>query len=71
MTIDKKKNLKLFIILFFLLVSVLFIYISVKKYKEIQDQSKASQPITINLLTSVHPDLSWSFTAGKKKITIN
>ena len=66
MTIDKKKNLKLFIIL----VSVLFIYISVKKYKEIQDQSKASQPITINLLTSVHPDLSWSFTAVKKKITI-
>jgi len=68
MNIDILKKLKLFLILFFLLVFVYFFYIFLNKFQENFFLTKASEPIIINLLTSVHPNLPWRFQTPKKKI---
>ena len=69
MIIRKKKYLKLFSILFFLIVVVFLVNIFVKKLEK--DAAKALEPININLLTSVHPSLPWSFRAIETTITVN
>ena len=70
MTISKKKYFQLFLILIFLVVFALIFYISINKLQEKKDEAKASEPIIVNLLTSVHPNLPWDFKALEKKITI-
>ena len=67
MNILKAKNLKIFLILIIFFV-VFFIFLS--KFQEKKEESKASEPIVVNLLTSVHPNLSWNFSAIEKKIMI-
>ena len=67
MTIPKAKNLK---ILSILIVFFILFFISLSKFKEKKDESKASEHIIINLLTSVHPNLPWNFSAVEKKIII-
>jgi len=66
MIIKKKKKLKLFLILIPL---VIFIFL-LNKFQKIESRSKILEPITINLLTSVHPKLLWSFVPLKQKILI-
>ena len=47
---------------------ILIFYIAINK---IQKENKvALKPISINLLTSVHPDLSWNFQPVKSKIIV-
>ena len=68
MIISKKKYLKLFFILFFLIIIVSLgnlISIQLKK-----NTAKTNEPIVINLLTSVHPNLPWKFKSLNKKIII-
>jgi len=64
---SKKKYFKLFLI-FLVIFSLFYIYIN-ELYKKKED-TKTSEPITINLLTSVHTNLPWSFESLQKKITI-
>ncbi len=63
----KKKKFTIYIILFFLLILTLFFLFinNQKKEKEL-----ALKPISINLLTSVHPKLPWSFKPINSKIIV-
>ena len=55
MILNKKKYLTLFSILSSILVIVLLFNVYTNKLKK--DKATADEPITINLLTSVHPNL--------------
>ena len=57
-----------FLLLFFLLISFLIFYTFSNKIKK--DEAKAVEPISINLLTSVHPNLPWNFESVKKTIVV-
>jgi len=61
--VDKKKNLKIY---FFLFILILFFYFIINKFQE--EHKLVREPISINLLTSVHPNLPWSFKPTKSKI---
>jgi len=63
-----KKNLKYYFFLFFLIILILFFYIISNK---LQNEKKLIlKPISINLLTNVHPDLEWNFIPLKSKILV-
>mgnify|MGYP006099946931 CR=1 FL=1 len=68
MVVDKKKSFKYFLILVLLLGIVLVIYISKNEFKK--KNIINIDPIVINLLTSVHPSLSWNFKPAEPKITV-
>jgi len=68
MTFSNKKYLKLFLILFLLIILALLINIFINKLGK--DKAKAEEPIIINLLTSVHPNLPWRFEALNQKIVV-
>ena len=65
---EKKKYLKLFSILVLLAIIVALVNIFVTKINI--NKVKAEEPIIINLLTSVHPNLPWEFKALNKKIAV-
>ena len=68
MTSNKKKYLQLFSILTALITIVLLtIFFQNKLEKE---KTKAEESITINLFTSIHPNLPWSFSSLNKKILV-
>ena len=46
------------------------VLIYINKIQGGKDEVKSFQPISINLLTSVHPSLKWSFTPIKNKVMI-
>ena len=64
----KKKNFTYYLILIFLLLSILFFYFSIKKFQK--EKELALEPISINLLTSVHPNLLWKFKSTKSKMIV-
>ena len=64
----KKKNFTYYLILIFLLLSILFFYFSIKKFQK--EKALVLEPISINLLTSVHPNLLWKFKSTKSKIIV-
>ena len=66
MKFDKIKNLKFYLFLFFLLFVILFYYFFISQLQK--EKNLVIKPISINLLTSVHPDLLWSFKPVKKKL---
>ena len=68
MNIGKRIFSKLYLIIFFLLVFILLFYLAINKFKK--NKYIAFQPITINLLTGVHPNLSWEFEPVKPKIFV-
>ena len=62
----KKKYLLFSLIIFLVIISFFFINNGkIEKEKRI-----ASEPILLNLLTSVHPNLDWSFKPTKPKIFV-
>ena len=67
----EKKNLTLYLILIFLLLLILFFYFSVSKFQKEKNKKLALEPISINLLTSVHPNLLWNFTPREPKIVVS
>ena len=71
MSVNKKKVSKSYLILIFLLFLILFFYFFISKFQKERDKVLASEPISINLLTSVHPTLLWNFEPLEKKIIIN
>ena len=68
MIVDKRKNLRFYFFLFFLIILAAFFYFFINKLKK--ETQITSEPISINLLTSVHPDLPWSFNPVESKISI-
>jgi len=68
MNIVKKKNSAFFLLLFFIL--ILFFFLIVNKYKKEKNIEILSEDITINLITSVHPNLSWDFKSLNPKINV-
>ena len=69
MEIYKKKILKSNLILIFFIILALIFYFLIKKLQE--QKELTLHPISINLLTSVHPKLSWSFHPTEPKIFVN
>ena len=68
MSIYKKKISKSnLIIVFFIFIALIFYFFINKSQKQ---KEFALEPISINLLTSVHPKLSWSFQPTKSKILV-
>ena len=68
MTLDLKKNFKFYSIIIFLLFLILSIYFLINKFQK--EKTLALEPITINLLASVHPNLSWNFSSIDSSINI-
>ena len=65
---NKKKISKTYIIIFFLLIIVILFYFFKNQYEK--NNKIVLQPVVINLLTNVHPNLPWSFRSLKSKIII-
>ena len=68
MIIDKKKKSKFYFFLFLLIFLSIFFYFFINKFKK-EAQINVS-PISINLLTSVHPNLPWNFQSVKSKLLV-
>tara|TARA_Y100000590_G_scaffold348346_1_gene399304 strand:+ start:395 stop:895 length:501 start_codon:yes stop_codon:yes gene_type:complete len=65
----KKKNFKNYFFLLILL--VLIFYLIALRFIVFQEEKKQTlEPLSINLLTSVHPNLPWNFKPVKSKIKI-
>ena len=69
MMLNKKKYLKIFSILFILIIITTLINIYIKKLEK-KNEAIAKEPIIVNLLTSVHPNLDWNFKPVKPKIIV-
>ncbi len=65
----KKFSISLLILIFFLIFGLLS-YVVINKFQKEKDAAKALEPITINLLTNVHPDLPWNFKPLEPKISV-
>ena len=70
MEINKKKISNINLLIIFLLILALLSYVMINKFLKDKDQALALEPISINLLTSVHPDLSWNFQPVEPKIVV-
>ena len=70
MTISKKKFLISFLILIFFLIFGLLSYVVISKFQKEKAESMVLETITINLLTSVHPNLPWNFKPLEPKISV-
>jgi len=70
MEINKKKISNINLLIIFLLILALLSYVIINKFQKDKDQTLALEPISINLLTSVHPDLSWNFQPVEPKIVV-
>ena len=70
MEINKKKISNINLLIIFLLILALLSYVMINKFLKNKDQALALEPISINLLTSVHPDLSWNFQSVEPKIVV-
>ena len=70
MEINKKKISNINLLIIFLLILALLSYVTINKFHKDKDQALALEPISINLLTSVHPDLSWNFQPVEPKIVV-
>ena len=68
MNIKKKIFSKFYLIIFFSLVIILLFYLVINKLQK--NKVITFQPIKINLLTSVHPNLIWEFRPVKPKIFV-
>ena len=70
MEINRKKISNINLLIIFLLILALLSYVIINKFQKDKDQALALEPISINLLTSVHPDLSWNFQPVEPKIVV-
>ena len=63
-----KNNKKIYFFLSFFLVLAIIIYFFINKIQK--EKKLALEPIAINLLTAVHPNLPWDFKPVKSEIII-
>tara|TARA_B110000438_G_scaffold281090_1_gene306930 strand:+ start:1780 stop:2277 length:498 start_codon:yes stop_codon:yes gene_type:complete len=64
--IKKIFNLSIILFLFF----ILAVYFLINKFQKDNVQKIKLEPISVNLITSVHPNLSWRFKPIKPKIVM-
>ena len=64
----KKKKSKIYLILFLFIFLCLFFYFINNKFQK--EKSLVLEPIYLNLLTSVHPNLNWNFQPLNPQIII-
>ena len=62
----KNKSLKFYI--FFFIILIIFFYFFINKFQKKTDI--ALNPISINLLANVHPNLSWNFKAVNSQVVV-
>jgi len=65
-----KKYYKRFLIVICFLFFTFFLYFFISKAQNERGKVRSLEPIVINLLTSVHPNLTWIFKAKKTKISV-
>ena len=70
MKTNNKKISNISILIVFLLILALLSYIKINKFQKDKNRALDQKPISINLLTSVHPDLSWDFRPVESNIMI-
>ena len=70
MTTHIRKNYKKFLKIIFFLIFIFSIYFFINIIEKGKDETKSLEPIVINLLTSVHPNLPWIFKPRKSKISV-
>ena len=58
------------IIFYFTIIVLLLFFIITKKIQDEKDNIKVFNTLSINLLTSVHPSLSWNFESTESNIKI-
>lgn len=63
---DKNKSLKFYI--FFFIILIICFYFFINQFQKKKDI--VINPISINLLTSVHPNLSWDFKAVNSEVFV-
>ena len=68
MIYKKKNNLKYYYFTILVLILISFFYFLLNKTQK--EKELILEPISINLLTSVHPKLSWNFKPVKPKIIV-
>ena len=68
MTVDKRKINRIYLLLFFLLIFIFIFYYFKNEHEK--NKKISSLPVVVNLLTNVHPNLSWSFKPLKSKLLI-
>ena len=68
MNFNIRKINKIYLTIFFILIIILLFYY----FQNLSEKDKKSslRPLTVNLLTSVHPALPWSFKSIKPKLFI-
>ena len=66
--IADKKNKKFYFLIIFFIILILFFYFTINKFQK--EKKLALEPISINLLTSVHPNLPWNFKPVKSEIIV-
>ena len=71
MGINIKKISPAYLILILLLIFAIGFLLLIKNDKKKKSEALAAQPILINLLTSVHPNLQWNFQPINSKITVS
>jgi len=70
MDIKEKKFSSFYFIFVFILLLILILIFNFVANKIQKDKILALEPISINLLTSVHSNLNWNFEATEKKISV-
>ena len=70
MIIKGKKIPTFYLVVIFLLLFALLSYVTINKFQKRKEEASVVQQISINLITSVHPSLSWNFKPVKPKIKI-
>ena len=69
MKIESKKISTSYLVLIFLLLFALLSYVAINKFQK-KKEASVPQQISINLITSVHPSLSWDFKPIKPNIKV-
>jgi len=70
MEINKKKISNINLLIIFLLILALLSYVIINKFQKRKEEASVVQPISVNLIASVHPSLSWHFKPTKPNIKI-
>ena len=70
MEINKKKISNINLVIIFLLILALLSFVAICKFQKNKNRTLTLEPILINLLTSVHPNLSWNFQPLEPKIVV-